>query len=238
MAVDYLSRFMAGDSAERAFGISLLGARRAENEYDRDGYIAVSQELLSGIDRKLDDKTIENACKLVTFDVWLRDPSWGAFSKSYNETNCDGDTIHNIRTMVKRAESFWKKYGPVIETEFVFRDRDSELEYKVGMTDAEFEEMLRKNRGGYTQTVISGDGDYLTKDTMWDFKVIRRTPNKDNTLQMLMYWIMGQHSGLKMFEGITKVGIFNPRYNVAYQLDMTNVDKEIIKEIEDKVICY
>ena len=53
-----------------------------------------------------------------------------------------------------------------------------------------------------------------------------------------MYWIMGQHSGNEMFKGIAKLGIFNPRLNVVYTYDISNISKETIKEIEEKVICY
>lgn len=33
--------------------------------------------------------------------------------------------------------------------------------------------------GAYTATITTGDGDFLTKDTLWDFKVTTSKPNKD-----------------------------------------------------------
>ena len=53
-----------------------------------------------------------------------------------------------------------------------------------------------------------------------------------------MYWIMGQHSGQKVYKNITRLGIFNPRLNFVYTLDLADIAPEIIEEIERDVICY
>ena len=53
-----------------------------------------------------------------------------------------------------------------------------------------------------------------------------------------MYWIMGQHSGRKIFKNISKIGIFNPRLNNIYIYDISKLSKDIISEIEKDVICY
>jgi len=86
--------------------------------------------------------------------------------------------------------------------------------------------------------VDSGDGDFLTEDTMWDFKVSKSRLTNKNTLQLLMYWIMGQHSGRNEYKSVTKIGVFNPRSNKAYILAISKVPAEVIEEIEDVVICY
>lgn len=91
---------------------------------------------------------------------------------------------------------------------------------------------------GYTDVVDSGDGDFLTRDTLWDFKVLSKNPSPKYTLQIIMYWIMGQHSGKDIFKGISRVGIFNPRLNVVYTIDVTDIGNDVIKQIEDNVICY
>ena len=49
---------------------------------------------------------------------------------------------------------------------------------------------------------------------------------------------MGQHSGQDVFKGITKLGIFNPRLNTVYLLDMFKVSADTIKTVEKEVICY
>lgn len=96
----------------------------------------------------------------------------------------------------------------------------------------------RGTYGGYTATVSSGDGDFLSEDTLWDFKVSKSKPTSQHTLQLLMYWIMGQHSGQDKFKNITRLGIFNPRLNTVYLLNMEDVSPEIIATVEKEVICY
>lgn len=78
----------------------------------------------------------------------------------------------------------------------------------------------------------------MTTDTLWDFKVSKSAPTSKHTLQLLMYWFMGQHSGQEVFKNISKLGIFNPRLNKVYIYDTTNISKDIIDIVEKEVICY
>lgn len=231
MAVDYLTRFAMGENAADAFAVSVKGAFIAE-ECEVHGSLATAEKLVKGI-RGLDDESIINACKLVTFDAWRRNPLGALMAKSYNDTNPDKVTIQNIHTFVNRSITFWEKYGPIVRDGFTFEPVDADKE--------EYERMRETHTGsfgGYTATVDSGDGDYLTKDTLWDFKVTKSKPAAKHTLQLLMYWIMGQHSGQEIYKGITKLGIFNPRLNIIYLLDISKVSGDIIKEVEENVICY
>lgn len=59
-----------------------------------------------------------------------------------------------------------------------------------------------------------------------------------HTLQLLMYWIMGQHSGQGVFKTIHNIGIFNPRSNEVYLYDTNNLPKEIVGIIKNEIICY
>ena len=135
-------------------------------------------------------------------------------AKGVKETNPDTETIQNIRIMVERSIKFWNEFGPIKQDGFTFEPN------------------------GYTETVNTGDGDYLTADTIWDFKVSKSKLTNKHTLQLLMYWIMGQHSGQKIYENIIKLGVFNPRLNLVYTLEINDISPEIIKEIEDDIICY
>ena len=123
----------------------------------------------------------------------------------------DDNTIGNIEIMVKRAIQFFKEYGPVVEEGFTFQ-------------------------GGYTSTVNAGDGDFITADTLWDFKVSIAEPKKEHTLQLLMYYLMGQHSIHKNLHTITHLGIFNPRLNKVYRLNISDIPSEVIKAVEKDVI--
>ncbi len=231
MAVDYLTRYIMGADSDEAFKISLQGAMVAESLGLKKA-TSVAEKLLRKI-KGLDEKSVINACKLVTFDVWFRNPNGAMMAKGYTETNPDEDTVENIQTLVDRSATFFEKYGPITKDGFTFEPSNP--------NGKAYEKMIRSGKGtygGYTATVDSGDGDFLSKDTLWDFKVSKSKPTSKNTLQLLMYWIMGQHSGQAVFKDITKLGIFNPRLNAAFLLNMSKVSAETIKTVEEEVICY
>ena len=203
IAVDYLTRFLLGDTIDKAFNISCLGAANI-------GMLNKASVLKKNI-TGLDDLSIISACKLVGFDVCYR-----ASKKSYKpiETiNPDVDTIENIRIIVKRSILFWRKFGPIISSEITFE-------------------------GGYTDTIDAGDGDFISADTLWDFKVSKSSPTSKHSLQVLVYYIMGLHSVHMQFKSITSIGIYNPRLNIAYICPISNISTEVITEIENNVICY
>lgn len=169
-----------------------------------------AEQLISKI-KDLDDKSIINACKVVGYDVCFRKSI--IEYKPVKEIQPDTETIENVRTMVNRCLSFWNEYGPIVVHSFTFE-------------------------GGYTDIVSSGDGDYLTEDTLWDLKVSKDAPKNKYTLQLLMYYIMGCHSIHKEFQSIKKLGIFNPRLNTIYLLDIASLSDEIIQEVSSEVIGY
>lgn len=231
MAVDYLTRYMNGSKLEDAFGISLRGASIAEN-LNFKGSLASANKLLSSI-KGLDDNSIVSACKLVTFDVWFRNTPAALLAKSHKETNPDEATIDNIRTLVQRSLTFFEKYGPITQDGFTFEP--------VNGKESDYKKMVESHKGswgGYTGIVETGDGDFLTADTLWDFKVAVSEPTNKHTLQLLMYWIMGQHSGQPIYRGITKIGIFNPRLNKVYLFNIKDLPKDVIEFVEKEIICY
>lgn len=203
LAVDYLTRFMTGASAEDAFHISLLGAEKID-ETKR------AKKLLSGI-KGLDDISITNAVKLSGFDVCVRAGIMGY--KPVQDINPDVNTIENVRTMVNRALYFLDKYGPKVLDGFTFK-------------------------GGYTSTVATGDGDFITTDTLWDFKVSKAPVKKEHTLQLLMYWRMGLHSIHSEFQSIKYLGVYNPRINEISRIAVVDIPQEVIAEVESVVIGY
>lgn len=159
----------------------------------------------------LDDLSITRACQLAGFDSAFR-----AGPLAYRPVESivpNQATIANIRTMVERSLSFFKAFGPVTAAGFTME-------------------------GAYTATITTGDGDFLTKDTLWDFKVTTSKPNKDHTLQLLIYYLMGKRSIHPEFQSIGKLGIFNPRQNTIYQLPISEISDEVIKEVETVVIGY
>lgn len=115
--------------------------------------------------------------------------------------------------MVNRSLLFFNKYGPITKDGFTFE-------------------------GGYTKVIDSGDGDFLTSDTLWDFKVSKNNPTSAHTLQLLIYYIMGIHSIHNEFKSIKKLGIFNPRTNCVYLYNVSTIPQGIIDEVSKEVIGY
>lgn len=219
LAVDYLTRFLMGETVEEAFMISLMGAINLDF-YKRltgvRGMFRITNrkkaKKLMGQIRGLNRKSVISACKLVGYDVCYR-ASVDSY-RSVEKINPDRKTIKNIIAMVERSMEFLYQYGPLVKSGFTFE-------------------------GGYTDIVSSGDGDYLTTDTLWDFKVLKGEPKSKHTLQLLMYYIMGIHSiNHEDFCRIKQLGIYNPRQNKIYTAKISSINPDIIEEVSRSVIGY
>ena len=195
----------------------LLSGSSAEESFDislRGAWIVgeadYASSLLSEV-RGLDDVSVRNAIRLAGYDVCFRAGPRGY--KPVEDIWPDEATIGNVRTMVGRALAFLEQYGPKTVDGFTFE-------------------------GGYTDVIVAGDGDFLTEDTLWDFKVSKRRPTSQHTLQLLVYWRMGLHSVHPEFQPIKYLGIFNPRLNTAYRIPVADIPQAVIDEVEQQVIGY
>lgn len=203
LSVDYLTRYMQTGNREEAFSVSLYGASNVHK-------LPYAYKLLDSI-TGVDDLSISNACKLVSFDTYYR-----SGKRSYQGVSHiapDADTIHNIRVMVERNLLFFDAYGPIILNGFTMD-------------------------GGYTSTIDAGDGDILTADGLWDIKTNKSKPTSKHTLQILVYYLMGLHSVHSEFQQVQYLGLFNPRLNVSYMLPVSALDPSIIHEVNQTVIGY
>ena len=203
LAVDYLSRFIMGDSKEKAFEISLKGAELLGHSTRPSAYLLTI--------KGLDDESIIAAIKLVSYDCVFRAGPHTYVDQS--QLKPSKETIQNIREMVNRTIEFWKLYGPIT------------------VYGPKFE-------GGYTNSVATGDGDYLSKDTIWDYKVSKDSPTNKHTLQLLLYYLLGMHSIHNEYKEIKYIGIYNPRLNVVYKYSLDSLSKETIDYIEKEIIGY
>lgn len=177
------------------------------------GMIGEERKALALADKmkKLDTSSIVNACKLSGYDVWTR--AGGKGYRPVEEIYPNENTIENIREMVKRGVRFFREFGPMVLDGFTFE-------------------------GGYTELITCGDGDYLTKDTLWDFKVSKYPPDSSATLQLLIYYLMGKHSIHKEFQNIKQIGIFNPRLNMIWMLQAEKIPEDVIYQVSKNVIGY
>lgn len=172
--------------------------------------LGLFEQLLSNVSG-LDDDSIVAAVKLSGFDSAYRA---GVMAyRPVEDIEPDGDTIENIRVMVERSLRFFEQYGPKVLDGLTFE-------------------------GGYTGYVATGDGDFLTNDTLWDFKVSKQKLQNKYTLQLLMYWRMGLHSVHPEYKHVKYLGVYNPRMNVVYRLDVSKISADVISTVETEVIGY
>lgn len=170
----------------------------------------ICDDLLKKI-KGIDDLSIICAIKISGFDSAFR--AGPQAYKPIEEIEPNINTINNVRLMVLRSINFFDKYGPVIKFGFTFD-------------------------GGYTSVIGFGDGDFMTSDTLWDFKVSKNEPTNKHTLQLLIYYIMGLHSKYHEYKNVKYIGIFNPRNNKVYKYLISKLDNETIKRIEEEIIGY
>ncbi len=242
MAVDYLTRLARvhvmqdafSDSVREVFRVSLRGAERVDAAYAGSGVVAAAEEAVASIRcfetergrvmAVIDEGTVGAACQLAGYDVGGRnDPRLWNSEHGATGKRPDEATITHVAIMLARTQAFFAEYGPVTKDGFVFANPGR---------------FLLGERGGYTDLVDSGDGDFLTADTLWDMKVSANKPTKDQTLQLLMYFLMGKESGLPEFAGLTHVGLFNPRLAAVHRLAVADVPAETIQTIRRDVIGY
>lgn len=211
ITVDYLTRFMVSGDIMRAFSIALAGAKKLDDYSGCDDETEKALALLSGI-KGLDKVSIRNACKLSGYDTAFR-----AGIKSYrniDEIIVTDEMIDNIKILVERGVSYLEEIGPVIDSEMTFE-------------------------GGYTDLVSSGDGDYLTKDSIIDFKVSTKPFSTHWSLQLLMYYLLGYHSvHSKTYKAIKKLCIFNPYENRSYTANVEDISDESKYIVSHEVLGY
>lgn len=232
MVVDNLTRFKAGIDRKDVFMTSFQGGRSAE----KAGIDGASERAIFHIMQITgdDDSSIVHACKAATYEVWSRTAYNGYGWKGPDDINPDKNTIHNIQMMLLRTEWWLDVFKPLVKTGFTFEPVEK-------ATQESFYEMIISGEGswgGYTPTVNSGDGDYLTQKTMWELKTSKEKPKSKDSLQLLMYWIMGQHSGQEIYKSVDSLGFFNPRRFEIYIIKTKNIDPAVIRTVERDVIKY
>lgn len=174
------------------------------------GRLDEALQILDGI-TGLNDETINSAVSLMRFDTVRR-----TFSVKHADEQLqlpDSDTKFNIIVMVNRSIQFLSEYGPVVLSGFTFE-------------------------GGYTPIITSGDGDYLTEDTIWDFKVLKSEPTSIHSLQVYMYYLMGLNSIHPEFVEVVNLGFYNPRSNTVYQLPISAIEKSVLEKVYTEILMY
>lgn len=111
LAVDYLTRFVAGQSALDAFAISLQGASCVQQE-------TLARQLIATLDRQLDNQTIINAYRLCGYDVAYRQSP--VLFCSLDTIEVTPQIINNVRTLVNRTVAFLDQQGGITDSGLTF----------------------------------------------------------------------------------------------------------------------
>ncbi len=167
-------------------------------------------ELLKKI-RGLDTSSIIAACQLAGYDVAFRRGE--AFFTGTQRIKPHKTIVDNIKTMVRRSLTFLERHKPVVAVGFTFE-------------------------GGYTNLVSTGDGDFLTTDGLWDFKTSQREPTAEDTLQILMYYILGYHSVHPEFKLIETIGVFNPYLFRSYEIRIDDIPEKVLCQVSHDVLGF
>lgn len=171
---------------------------------------AYAQSLLAKI-KSLNQKSLAAACQLVGYDVCYR--AGMAYFKPVHEINPTTQETAMMKRCIERGMAFFATQRPITKNGFTCD-------------------------GGYTGLIRTGDGDYLTEDTLWDFKTSKRPPTKEHTLQLLIYYLMGIHSTHPEFQTIDTLGIYNPILNTAYTIKVSEISNEVMQAVSRDVIGY
>ena len=155
------------------------------------------------------EESIESACKIVAFDMQHR---VGYMTKSAMDINPDQKTIENIDKMLSLSDDYLDSLGGATLSGFSFYEAYDGCEISVG------------------------DADFLTETSLVDFKVSTTKPSTSDTFQILIYYILGLRSFLREdFEKIEYLRFFNPRLNSEWSINVDNIDKDIIKIVENLI---
>ncbi|QMT98785.1 hypothetical protein H3143_01470 [Mycoplasma tullyi] len=169
--------------------------------------------LLDQINESLDDDVIIAAIRLTTFDHYYRQGITEYEDPFILDPN--DISINHVREMVNRSLNFINSQKELVSYGTTFEK-------------------------GLTDKIISGDCDFITEDTLWDFKVsVNPVYYSKQTLQIFVYWRLGLHSIHKdMFEKIKYLGFYNPRYNKYHTVAVGDIEQGIIELVEKEVIGY
>ena len=88
----------------------------------------------------------------------------------------------------------------------------------------------------FSGSISLGEADLITKDTIWDFKLSKDGLKIEQTLQLMMYYLMLPRGILQNISSIGKIGIFNARLNKSWSVSISEISPRAIEEIRQYVM--
>ena len=209
-AVKYLVRLEAAGEINKFFVYAKIAATD-QNENDK------VEDLIKHIYPGLTNLTIVSMIKIVPYYLYteLAAAEYNKLLPQLSVDNISQDTINDIRIMTKRALNLFVKYPTLVGIDLDF-----------------FKE--------FTNKINYGTCDYLTDQAVWLVLTAKaETINPKVTLHVLINYLMGLHAKWHSdFAKVKFLGIYNARTDMVYQLKVSDINPEVIKTVNTKVIGY
>lgn len=222
--VDYLARFLffSNKSIKQLLEPVVSGALIIEkNAKDNIGIDVLKK--LNNAERKLTSNVIDLMIKASFITDVYRSGRPNGYFKVKEYQHADDEDYKHIERLTKRCLNFLK----------ILKEKSKKME-------ADFAVASDKDKK------LWGDGDIITDNTIADFKVYSRNPwNKDNSLQLATYYLLGKNgiersnTGIN-FSGIKYLTLFdvrNNRINYVNVDDFKNELSEIQRAIDLQISC-
>lgn len=207
LVVDYLTRFYFEKNIYKVFDISLRGFN-LNDEFEKKLYNQLVYLLkIVKNDSINSNNLIKIACLVAPYDALYRA---GTPAHQIASKTPDQKTISHIKTMVNRTINLLKNKKQ-LSTNITFK-------------------------GGYTDLIATGDGDFATEDTIYDLKVSKQDLNSKQTLQIYLYYLLAKRSKQDKYKNIDKIAIYNPRLNVEYVCQIKDISEEVEKNVKYHVM--
>lgn len=210
LAVDYGTRIALGSDPEETFEVATVGAGMV-------GASDVAESLIADIDAaalksgEIDEESVVSLCKLSGFDSAFR--AGASAYRPVSEINPDRQTIADIANLILRTKAFFDASAESVIAGFTFE-------------------------GAYTDDAGASDGDYICGDTLWDLKVSKNEPTIKNTMQVLLYYLMGLRSSKDEFKAVTRIGLFNPWLQKSWSTSVLDLDESFLSMVENDILGY
>lgn len=203
--IDFLTRAIVLNDSD-ALDISAYGVEQLGSEQQKKEYLnyAAMFKTLSE-DQKIDNLADDIFNLGLDICAWEQALRSGLYIKPTIYPN--KVTISHYKTMLKRAKRYLQNVGNIIRTGYSAATENG---------------------------LISGDGDYLSDDTLIDFKVSKRaTMSPYWVCQLFLYRVLLKDKIVSPAQ-IKKLMIYNPRRDEGFLLDLTTIDPDILKFVKSQ----
>ena len=158
----------------------------------------------------LDDTSIIAAMHLANYEDCLKSVTE---YRVLDEREITSDIIKNIKVLFNRIMSFMARYG-------------SKIIYNHTL------------EGGYTDAVDTGTIPFVTNESILLLSFGENEPSIEETLELLIYYVMSKHSIYPTLKEVKYVSFYNPITNTFFKCNAPLISGTAVSLIEEKVLKY